>query len=73
MNYVTIYETIHSHEVSMIKNFFEKNEIPYQVPDEVMDKSSGIAGLGIRGMRVQVLEDQKEEALEILRERGFTI
>ena len=64
---------MHSHEVSMIKNFFEENEINYQVPDEIMDKSSGIAGLGIRGMRVQVIEDQKEKAVTILRERGFSV
>lgn len=73
MKYTTIYETLHSHEISMIRNLFEENEIHYQMPDEMTNTSYGIAALGINGMRVQVLEEQKEEALSILKERGFSL
>lgn len=73
MKFVTIYKTLHSHEISMIKNLFEEHGIYYQVPDEVTNNSYGIAALGIDGMRVQVAEDQKEETLVVLKERGFSI
>lgn len=71
MEYITIYETLHLSEVSIIKNLFEEHQIPFLSPDEVTNNSYGIAALGISGMRVQVLLKEKEKATALLKDRGF--
>lgn len=72
MKFVTIYNTTHSTEISIIRNLFEDNDIHYLMPDIATDSAYGIAGLGITGMRVQVPEDQKEQALAVLKASGFS-
>ena len=72
MKFITIYNTIHSSEISIIRNLLDENNIDYQVPDEMTNSASGMAGLGMAGMRVMVPEDQSEQAREILKARGFS-
>lgn len=73
MGYITIYETVNSTEISIIRNLLDENNIDYQMPDEFTNSSAGIAGLGIRGMRVQVSEQNKSEAIALLKDRGFNL
>lgn len=72
MKFVTIYNTNHSNEISIIRNLFEDNGIHYVMPDMTTDSALGMAGLGSAGMRVQVSEDQQEQAVGILKARGFS-
>lgn len=71
MSYTTIYSTTYSSEIAIIRNLFEENKISYHFPDEATNNASGVAGLGISGMRVQVVEEQKEQAISLLKDRGF--
>lgn len=72
MKYVTIYNTNHAHEISIIRNLFEEHDIHYMMPDMVTDSAYGMAGLGINGLRVQVVADQQEQALAVLKANGFS-
>ncbi|WP_029037338.1 putative signal transducing protein [Salinimicrobium xinjiangense] len=72
MKFVTIYNSPDSFKISIIRNLLEENGIHYQTSDMATDSASGIAGLGITGMRVQVTEDQQEKARELLKARGFS-
>ena len=68
----TIYHTVHTFEIAIIRNLLEENEIDYQLPDETIQSAAGMAGLGMAGMRVLVPEEQRERAIGILKERGFS-
>lgn len=69
--YTTIYSTNDSSEISILKNLFDQEGIDYNVLGEVTDASAGIAGSGMSGIRLQVREDERERAKEILLESGF--
>ena len=71
MKFVTVFNTTHSSEIAIIRNLFEDHDIKYVAPDMATDSASGIAGLGITGMRIQVPEDQQEKALAVLKAHGF--
>ncbi len=68
MEYITIYRTLDETEISIITDLFEQEEIEYKILDEGARDS---AGLNSEGVRLQVLENQKEKAREILMEGGF--
>ncbi len=72
MKLITIYNTIHSSEVSIIRHILEENGIQYVLPDMATDGASGLGGLGISGMRVQVPEEQQEDAVAVLKARGLS-
>ncbi|HET8885025.1 MAG TPA: DUF2007 domain-containing protein [Salinimicrobium sp.] len=72
MEYKTIYRTTNQWEISIIKNLLDERQIAYLVPEEVTSNAYGFAGLGMLGMRIQVLEHQQKEAIAILKERGFS-
>ena len=72
MKFVTIFNTPHSSEIAIIRNLLEEHDIKYVAPDMATDSASGIAGLGITGMRIQVPEDQQEQALAVLKAHGFS-
>tara|TARA_R100001369_G_scaffold29172_4_gene52679 strand:+ start:171336 stop:171485 length:150 start_codon:yes stop_codon:yes gene_type:complete len=40
--------------------------IQYRIPDEFVNSAAGIGGLGITGMRVQVIEEDLIRAKKIL-------
>lgn len=71
MTYSLIYSTIHHSEISIIRNLLEENHILCITPDEATHNASGIAGLGIGGMRVMVPQEQEERAFAVLKDRGF--
>lgn len=71
MEYFTIYSTNDNAEVSILRNLFEQKEIHYKVLGEVTNASAGIAATGNSGIRVQVREDDRERAKEVLVESGF--
>lgn len=71
MKYITIYTTINHWEISIIKNLFDEQEINYVIPEEVTSGSSGLAVFGMSGVRVQVLEHQRDKACALLKDRGF--
>ena len=72
MEFSTIYHTVHSFEIAIIRNLLEENEIEYQLPDETIQSAAGMAGLGMPGMRVMVPGEHRERAINILKERGFS-
>lgn len=72
MKFVTIFSTTHASEIAIIRNLFEEHDIRYIAPDMATDSASGIAGLGITGMRIQVPEDQQEQARAVLKAHGFS-
>lgn len=72
MRYATIYNTVHYSEISIIRNLLEENEIEFHLPDEAVQSAAGMAGLGMAGMRVMVPEEQREQAVAILKSRGFS-
>lgn len=55
----------------MVKNLFATENINFRIPDEFLDSAAGIAGLGINGIRVQVLEEDVFRAKLLLKEAGF--
>ncbi|UJH89938.1 DUF2007 domain-containing protein [Antarcticibacterium sp. 1MA-6-2] len=69
MEFVTIYSTPDASEISIIKNLFEEKGVDYKILDEVT--SGVIAGAGVTGVRLQVREEDREKAKEILIESGF--
>ncbi len=73
MKFITIYNTIHTTEVSIISNILEEHNIDFFTPDEATNSAAGIGGLGMAGMRVMVPENQTEKAVAILEERSFAL
>ena len=71
MSFVNIYSTTQSGEISIIKNLLERKAIRYNVQGETINSSAGIAASGIRGMEVQVQEEDRERAMQILADTGF--
>lgn len=71
MGYITIYSTNDNAEVSILRNLFEQKDIHYNILGEVTNASAGIAATGNQGIRVQVQEDDRERAKEVLVESGF--
>jgi hypothetical protein len=71
MEFITIYNTHDITEVGILKNLFEKEGIEYNVLGEATASSAGIAGSGNTGIRIQVREDDREKAKEILVDSGF--
>jgi len=57
MNFITILNTPNNFQIAIIKNLFDLEKIQYRIPDEFVNSAAGIGGLGITGMRVQVLEE----------------
>lgn len=72
MEFTTIYNSIHTSEIAIIRNLLEENDIAYQLPDEATNSAAGMAGLGMAGMRVMVPKEQRERAITILKDRGFS-
>ncbi len=71
MDYLTIYRTHDSAEVSIIKHKFEEENLNYHILDEHTNSAAGIAGIGGEGMRIQVQESQLDKAKTVLKEIGF--
>ena len=71
MGYITVYRTLDSTEVSLIRHKFEDENLDFQVLDEHTNAAAGVAGIGGEGMRIQVEESQKSKAKKYLRELGF--
>jgi hypothetical protein len=71
MEYFTVYRTHDSAQVSIIKHKFEEEKLNYQILDEHINSSAGMAGMGGEGMRIQVQESQIDKAKTILKEIGF--
>ncbi len=71
MNFITVFNSNQSFQISIVKNLFDREKINYRIPDEFMDSAAGIGGLGINGMHVQVLEEDVVRAKVILKDAGF--
>ncbi|WP_010227583.1 putative signal transducing protein [Gillisia marina] len=71
MNFITVFNSNQSFQISIVKNLFDREKINYRIPDEFMDSAAGIGGLGINGMHVQVLEEDVMRAKVILKDAGF--
>ncbi len=66
MSFVTIINTPDSFKIGIIRNLFEMEDIQYRLLDEFMNSAAGIGGLGINGMRIQVLKEDFMRAQTIL-------
>lgn len=73
MGFVTIYRTLDSTEIALIRHKFEDADLDFQVLDENTNAAAGVAGIGGQGMRVQVMESQKDKANELLLQLGFLV
>ena len=71
MSYITIYNSPDTTEIGILKNLFDSEGIDYNIIGEATTASAGVAGTGITGMRVQVKEEDRERAKEILLQSGF--
>ncbi len=71
MNFITIFNTTEAFKLAIIKNLFDMENIQYRVFDEFTNSAAGIAGIGINGMRIQVIEDDLERAEKILGQAEF--
>ena len=72
MKLITVFSTPHASEIAIIRNLFEEHDIHYVAPDMTTDSAAGLAGLGIAGMRIQVPEDQQEQARAVLNAHGLS-
>ena len=71
MSFVTIINTPDSFKIGIIRNLFEMEDIQYRLLDEFMNSAAGICGLGINGMRIQVLKEDFMRAQTILDKADF--
>jgi len=71
MNFITVLNTTQSFKIAIIKNLFDMENIQYRIFDEFTNSAAGIAGIGINGMRVQVIEDDLVRAQNILEQAEF--
>lgn len=65
MNYVTIYNTRNENEAIVIEQLFRQRQIDYRIINEPANNPVH------EGKKVQVKEDQTEQAKGILKENGF--
>ena len=65
MEYITVYETFKSSEAHILSNIFQNNGIRYRLLDERTNEVVPI------GLRLQVLDEDKDQALILIRENGF--
>tara|TARA_R100000935_G_scaffold55356_1_gene85195 strand:+ start:149 stop:367 length:219 start_codon:yes stop_codon:yes gene_type:complete len=71
MKFITILNTPDNFQIAIIKNLFDLQKINYRITDEVVNSAAGIGGLGITGMRVQVIEEDLITARQILEEASI--
>ena len=71
MNYIDVFRTSDRHEIAILKNLFDEENITYRTHGEAMDSAANIGGLGNDGMRIEVEESERERAAEIIKRSGF--
>ena len=71
MNFIAVFNRIETFQLEIIRNLFDMENIQYRIPDEFVNSAAGVAGLGINGMRVQILEDDIVRAKNILDQAEF--
>lgn len=71
MNFITVLNTPQAFKIAIVKNLFDMENIQYRIFDEFTNSAAGIAGIGISGMRVQVIEGDLERAQNILKQAEF--
>ena len=71
MEFTTIFSSPDRTEISLIKHLFEEHKVTHNILGEATNDSSGVAGSGIMGMRVQVPKDQVDRARSVLVKNGF--
>ncbi len=72
MQYITVYRTFDSGELSIIRHRFEDEDLDFKILDEATNSAAGIAGMGGTGVRIQVINSQTAKARKYLKELGFT-
>jgi len=65
MEYVTVYETFSSSEAHILSNLFKDQGLQFRLLDE---RTNDVVPIGIR---LQVIKEQQERALLLMRENGF--
>ena len=65
MEYITVYETFKNSEAHILSNIFRNNGIRYRLLNERTNDIVPIA------LRLQVLDEDKDQALILIRENGF--
>ncbi|MCF4100438.1 DUF2007 domain-containing protein [Gillisia sp. M10.2A] len=71
MDFITILNSPNAFEIAIIRNLFDMENIQYKIFDESISSAAGLAGLGINGMRVQVLKADFLRAKRILEKADF--
>lgn len=65
MSYTTVYESADRSEINIIRNLFEQEELDFRVFDESTNDTLPL------GVRIQVADEQLENAMAILNQNGF--
>lgn len=68
---VTVKVLNFSHEVGIVRSFLESRGIRCVVQDELTNQVYPLAANAIGGIKLQVMADDAEEAVKILKEGGF--
>ena len=71
MNFITILNTPEAFNIGIIRNLFDMENIQYRILDQFMDNAAGVGGLGINGIRMQVVEEDLIRAQNILKEANL--
>ena len=71
--YITILTVNHPNELVVIKARLESEGVLYNVKDELLTQINPFYSNAIGGVKLQVKEEDLQQALKILEENGFTI
>ncbi|MBE7640783.1 hypothetical protein GUB10_10600 [Salegentibacter sp. BLCTC] len=71
MSYIVVFRTSSRHELSILKNLFDEEGVAYRTYGEAIDSAANIGGLGNDGMRIEVEEDERTKATEIIKRSGL--
>lgn len=66
MKLVTVYRTFSSADAQLIRSLLEASDIPAMVADELSSLSMEGYSMSTGGIRVQVAEEQAEDARELI-------
>jgi len=70
MKLVTVYRTFSSADAQLIRSVLEASDIPAMVADELSSLSIDGYSMSTGGIRVQVPEEQAEDAREIIESKA---
>lgn len=71
MKYIDVFRTSDRNEHAIIKNLFDDEKLNYRSYGEATDNATNIGALGNDGLRIEVAENDRGKATEIIKRSGF--